>query len=144
MYRIRKNILPAIIAVVLLVVAIPLYRSYIQREIYRENSSLLMTTYTQVNQTFTMFAQRNWSVLTDFGISLHCLQESQGLEHLWQSWNERKNSWQYSDFYLFNEECDFLTVSGRKGNADSIENVFQKMYEQGEPVIATYTASNGE
>ncbi len=144
MYRMRKNIIPAIIAVVLLVVSIPVYRNYIQREIYIENSSLIMTTYAQVNQTFTMFAQRNWSVITDFEISLHCSQQSHGLEHLWQSWHDRKNSWQYSDFYLFNEQCDFFTVSGRKGTADSIENVFIRMYEQGEPVIATYTASNGE
>lgn len=143
MYRIRKNIIPAIVAVLLLIVTIPLYRSYIQREIYRENSSLLMAAYAQVNQTFTMFAQRNWSVLTDFEISLHCLQESQGLEHLWESWNARRDSWNYSEFYLFNEECDFITVSGRKGNADSIENVFTRMYVKGEPVIATYVASDG-
>ena len=143
MYRIRKNIIPVIVAVALLIITIPFYRSYIQREIYRENSSLLMATYAQVTQTFTMFAQRNWSVLTDFEISMNCLKESQGLEHLWESWNARRDSWNYSEFYLFNEECDFITVSGRKGNANSIENVFKRMYVKGEPVIATYVASDG-
>ena len=45
---------------------------------------------------------------------------------------------------MFNEHCDFLTASNRKGTADSIRNCFQEMYSSGCPTISDYTASSGK
>ena len=54
-----------------------------------------------------------------------------------------KESWHYSDFYLFNESTQYLTADGRRGSADSLSGVIQEMYSEGGPIVSTYTASYG-
>ena len=54
-----------------------------------------------------------------------------------------KESWHYSDFYLFNESTQYLTAAGRRGSADSLSGVIQEMYSEGGPIVSTYTASYG-
>lgn len=56
--------------VVLLLFNIVGYLVYVQRQFYRESTQNLLETYEQVNKTFTMFAQRNWNVLSEWGSSL--------------------------------------------------------------------------
>ncbi len=130
--------------VTVLLSGIFLYRYYIQQALYKENSAHLLATYRQVNRTFTLFAQRNWNVLSDWDANLQYIPDSGNKETAWREFANRKSSWQYSDFYMFNENCDYLTASDRKGTADSIRNVFQKMYASGQAVISDYTASSGK
>ena len=73
-----------------------------------------------------------------------CISDSENTETVWHDFADRKNNWQYSDFYMFNEHCDFLTANNRKGTADSIQNCFQEMYSSGCPTISDYTASSGK
>lgn len=133
-----------ILIVVVLLFGIYQYRTFIQTEIYQENSEHLLATYEQVNRTFTLFTQRNWNVLSDWDEYLQCISDSENTETVWHDFADRKNNWQYSDFYMFNEHCDFLTANNRKGTADSIRNCFQEMYSSGCPTISDYTASSGK
>ena len=144
MNKICKFLTLIILIVVVLLFGIYQYRTFIQTEIYQENSEHLLATYEQVNRTFTLFTQRNWNVLSDWDEYLQCISDSENAETVWHDFADRKNNWQYSDFYMFNEHCDFLTANNRKGTADSIRNCFQEMYSFGCPTISDYTASSGK
>lgn len=144
MNKICKFLTLIFLIVVVLLFGIYQYRTFIQTEIYQENSEHLLATYEQVNRTFTLFTQRNWNVLSDWDEYLQCISDSENTETVWHDFADRKNNWQYSDFYMFNEHCDFLTANNRKGTADSIRNCFQEMYSSGCPTISDYTASSGK
>lgn len=144
MRKICKFLTLIILIVVVLLFGIYQYRTFIQTEIYQENSEHLLATYEQVNRTFTLFTQRNWNVLSDWDEYLQCISDSENTETVWHDFADRKNNWQYSDFYMFNEHCDFLTANNRKGTADSIRNCFQEMYSSECPTISDYTASSGK
>ena len=144
MNKICKFLTLIILIVAVLLFGIYQYRTFIQTEIYQENSEHLLATYEQVNRTFTLFTQRNWNVLSDWDEYLQCISDSENTETAWHDFAERKNNWQYSDFYMFNEHCDFLTANNRKGTADSIRNCFQEMYSFECPTISDYTASSGK
>lgn len=144
MNKICKFLTLIILIVVVLLFGIYQYRTFIQTEIYQENSEHLLATYEQVNRTFTLFTRRNWNVLSDWDEYLQCISDSENAETVWHDFADRKNNWQYSDFYMFNEHCDFLTANNRKGTADSIRNCFQEMYSSGCPTISDYTVSSGK
>ena len=144
MNKICKGLTLIILIVVVLLFGIYQYRTFIQTEIYQENSEHLLATYEQVNRTFTLFTQRNWNVLSDWDEYLQCISDSENTETVWHDFADRKNNWQYSDFYMFNEHCDFLTANNRKGTADSIRNCFQEMYSSECPTISDYIASSGK
>lgn len=144
MNKISKFLTLVILIVVVLLFGIYQYRTFIQTEIYQENSEHLLANYEQVSRTFTLFTQRNWNVLADWDEYLQYISDSENTETAWHDFADRKNNWQYSDFYMFNEHCDFLTASNRKGTADSIRNCFQEMYSSGCPTISDYTASSGK
>ncbi len=119
------------------------FHTYMHHEIYEGNARQLLVTYTQTNQTFTLFTERNWSALTDWDNYLQGISQGENPDAEWDAFAHRKNNWNYSDFYVFNEDCDFLTANSRRGTSDSIRNIFQKMFEIGKPFISTYTASSG-
>ena len=144
MNKICKFLTLIILIVAVLLFGIFQYRTFIQTEIYQENSEHLLATYEQVNRTFTLFTQRNWNVLSDWDEYLQYISDSENTETVWHDFADRKNNWQYSDFYMFNEHCDFLTANNRKGTADSIRNCFQEMYSFECPTISDYTASSGK
>lgn len=69
----KKNIRTMIITCALLgiiIFSIYSYNAYMSRQIYNEGTSSIKASYSQVNRTFTMFAQRNWNVLLDWNVYL--------------------------------------------------------------------------
>lgn len=115
MLQTKKLLALAVVLAALISVATIAYENYIQDEIYQESADHLLETYGQVAKTFALFAQRNWNVLADWDSELQSIAEEKDVAALWQELVERKNSWQYSDFYMFNEDCQFLTAAGRQG-----------------------------
>ena len=136
----RKNIL---LTVGLLLVGILVYADYTQKQIYQESTANLLSTYGQSAKTFTMFAQRNWNILTDWDSYLSALAENGQQEDQWQEYIAQKATWQYTDFYLFNEQCEFWTTAGRQGTAVHMKEAFEKLYTANEPVISSYISSQG-
>lgn len=90
-----------------------------------------------------MFAQRNWNILTDWDSYLGALAERGEQEGQWQEYIAQKATWQYTDFYLFNEQCEFWTTAGRQGTAEHMRAAFEELYTANEPVITSYTSSQG-
>ena len=63
----QKNILLIVGMLLVLLVGILAYSAYTQKQIYQESTANLLSTYGQSAKTFTMFAQRNWNILNDWG-----------------------------------------------------------------------------
>ena len=131
----------AVLASLFLFVSI-VYNNFVQKSIYEENSRHLLSTYEQVDKTFTMFVQYNWNALSDWSNNLQYLDDTENMKTLWYEFTRRKDAWQYQDFYMFNENCDFITAAGRDGNAPNIQGIFLDMYATGQPVISSYIASD--
>lgn len=144
MRNLRKNITLTFLLILCMLIGTGIYQQYIGNEIYEGNVKQLKVTYQQVNQAFNLFTQRNWGVLTDWDANLQYIAKAEDTERAWRNFADRKNHWQYSDFYMFNENNDFLTAAGREGTAESISGVFEVMYERDEPVVSSYTSSSGE
>ena len=64
----RKNILLIAGMLLALLVGILAYSAYTQKQVYQESTANLLSTYGQSAKTFTMFAQRNWNILTGTAI----------------------------------------------------------------------------
>ena len=130
-------------------VSIGCYNNYIGQKFYQESTQGLLATYEQLDKTFMMFAQRNWNALEDWCNYLNYRAEEQdkkeqNAEDGWGNFvNERKN-WQYSDFYVFNEDCEFWTIDGRRGTAEHVKDAFKALYEKKGPIVSSYVASDGE
>lgn len=135
-------LLTALLAIVF-AAGIGVYSNYIGMQIYQESSNHLLESYAQISKTFTLFVQRNWVVLSQWDSLMKNMQEDADIDSIWSDAQNNKLLWHYSDFYLFNESTQYLTVDGRKGSADSIDGVFQEMYSKGEPIVSTYTATYG-
>ena len=71
----QKNILLIAGMLLVLLVGILAYSAYTQKQIYQESTANLLSTYGQSAKTFTMFAQRNWNILTDWDGYLGALAE---------------------------------------------------------------------
>ena len=139
----RKNILLIAGMLLVLLVGILVYGVYTQDQIYQESTANLLSTYGQSAKTFTMFAQRNWNILNDWESYLSALVEKGEQEGQWQEYIAQKATWQYTDFYLFNEQCEFWTTAGRQGTAVHMKEAFEKLYTANEPVISSYISSQG-
>ncbi len=139
----RKNILLIAGMLLALLVGILAYSAYTQKQIYQESTANLLSTYGQSAKTFTMFAQRNWNILTDWDGYLGALAERGEQEGQWQEYIAQKATWLYTDFYLFNEQCEFWTTAGRQGTAEHMRATFEELYTANAPVITSYTSSQG-
>ena len=139
----RKNILLTVGLLLVLLVGILVYADYTQKQIYQESTENLLSTYGQSAKTFTMFAQRNWNILNDWDSYLSALAEKGEQEDQWQEYIAQKATWQYTDFYLFNEQCEFWTTAGRQGTAEYMKEAFEKLYTANEPLISSYISDQG-
>lgn len=139
----QKNILLIAGMLLVMLVSIFVYSFYTQKQIYQESTANLLSTYGQSAKTFTMFAQRNWNILTDWDSYLSGLVEKGQQEEQWQDYIAQKATWQYTDFFLFNEQCEFWTTAGRQGTAEHMKDNFAELYAANGPVITSYTSSQG-
>lgn len=99
-----NNLFLALAMAVIMLVCIAAYSFYTRQQIYHESTQGLLSTYGQVTKTFTMFAQRNWNILSDWANYLKYIADDANAEEKWMDFISEKATWQYSDFYLFNAE----------------------------------------
>ena len=138
-----NNLFLALAMAVIMLVCIAAYSFYTQQQIYHESTQGLLSTYGQVTKTFTMFAQRNWNILSDWANYLKYIADDANAEEKWMDFISEKATWQYSDFYLFNADCQYWTTTGRQGTAEHMQDTFMELYDTDEPVVSSYIASNG-
>lgn len=102
-------------AFVLIFVEIARY-SYINRGLMRqENVSHLQSSYAQVARTFALFAERNWKLLDEWDSDLPNQFYNLTSEEAWSVIRDKAARWQYSELYMFNQNGEYSSVSGRHG-----------------------------
>ena len=146
--RKKKHFLISAALLAIIFVSIERYDNYIGQKFYQESTQGLLSTYEQLDKTFLMFAQRNWNALEDWCDYLnYCAEQDKKERNAEDGWgnfvNDRKN-WQYSDFYVFNEDCEYWTIDGRRGTAEHVKTAFKELYEKKGPIVSSYVASDGE
>ena len=145
----RKYFLISAALLTIIFVSIERYNNYIGQKFYQESTQGLLSTYEQLDKTFLMFAQRNWNALEDWGNYLNYRLEKQDKKEQdtqedWSDFVNNRENWKYSDFYVFNEDCEYWTIEGRRGTADHVKAAFEDLYEENAPIVSSYVASDGE
>lgn len=122
---------------------IGVYSSYIGMKIYQESSDHLLESFSQISETFTLFVQRNWTVLRQWDGLL----KNADIDHagsIGADMQANKESWHYSDFYLFNESTQYLTADGRRGSADMDEGQRARMAERIQNTLSAPVVIDGK
>ena len=143
----RKNKtkwLPMFLLWIVMILGLIGYGLYMRQQFYNESTDNLLETYEQVNKTFTMFAQRNWNVLGEWGKSLHTADADGLTEERLQSFESERDTWQYSGVYLFNKSCEYWDTQGGHGSASHLRPAFEEMYRTGKATVSSYIMKNGE
>ena len=144
MKRNKEKITLSILLAAVLAVGIVGYVIYVQRQFYAESTENLLETYEQVDKTFTMFAQRNWNVLSEWGSNLQGDADGEAVRASLRLFDRQKSTWKYSSLYLFNADCTYLDAEGDYGSAKHVWGAFSEMYTTGHPCVGSYTMKNGE
>ena len=130
-------------AFVLIFVEIARY-SYINRGLMRqENVSHLQSSYAQVARTFALFAERNWKLLDEWDSDLPNQFYDLTSEEAWSVIRDKAARWQYSELYMFNQNGEYSSVSGRHGISPHKESVFMAIYDENRPVLTSYPSTDG-
>ena len=130
-------------AFVLIFVEIARY-SYINRSLMRqENVSHLQASYAQVARTFALFAERNWKLLDEWDSDLPNQFYNLTSEEAWSVIRDKAARWQYSELYMFNQNGEYSSVSGRHGISPHKESVFMAIYDENRPVLTSYPSTDG-
>ena len=78
-----------------------LYFQYVSQRIYEECADHLVEVYSQVNQNFVSFLEKNWGNLDDWVHHIQIENEDGVLTFL----RGRQQNWKFSEFYFLSSEC---------------------------------------
>ena len=79
--RSRIALLTALLAIVF-AAGISVYSNYIGMQIYQESSNHLLESYAQISKTFTLFVQRNWTVLSQWDSLMSNVQTDEDVDEI--------------------------------------------------------------
>lgn len=130
------------LVVMILFVGIGFYSRYVQSLVEQESSYNLLSTFNQINNTFTIFSELNWNYLKDCNDSLQSLQEDGKLDSF-QVESRTSNNWDYDELYLFNCAGAYITTSTGRGTISTISDIFTGSYEKGQPMVTSYYTEDG-
>ena len=130
-------------AFVLIFVEIARY-SYINRGLMRqENVSHLQSSYAQVARTFALFAERNWKLLDEWDTDMPNQLYDLTSEEAWSIIRDKEARWQYNDLYMFNQNGEYSSLSGRHGISEHKNSAFMEVYRENQPVLTSYRSTDG-
>lgn len=109
----------------------------------QENVSHLQASYAQVARTFALFAERNWKLLDEWDSDLPNQFYDLTSEEAWSVIRDKAARWQYSELYMFNQNGEYSSVSGRHGISPHKESVFMAIYDENRPVLTSYPSTDG-
>ena len=132
--RKKKHFLISAALLAIIFVSIERYDNYIGQKFYQESTQGLLSTYEQLDKTFFDVCAAQLECTEDWCDYLnYCAEQDKKEQNAEDGWgnfvNDRKN-WQYSDFYVFNEDCEYWTIDGRRGTAEHVKDAFKELYEK--------------
>ena len=89
------------------------YSIKVKRELYETSSRNLNEVYTQVSEKFMQITEQQWKLL---GMTGDYIDEAgENVEDIRKFLTEWKNEWHYTEFYFIDDDCNYLSSSGKKG-----------------------------
>lgn len=89
------------------------YSVNMRRKLYETSSDNLNEVYTQVSDKFIQLTDQQWKLL---GMTGDYIDEAdadiEDIEHFLVKW---KKEWHFTEFYFLNDNCQYLSASGRTG-----------------------------
>lgn len=106
------------------------YLEYISNKIYEESTGHLIEIYSQVNNNFAYFIERNWGNLNDWNHHIH-IEDEKGIK---KYLDERQQYWGFTNFYFIADDGSCFSQNGetekfsfgksREALFENNENVF--------------------
>ena len=140
----KEKIILSLLTAAVFLLGIGIYGLYIRTQFYQESTRNLLETYEQVNKTFTMFAQRNWNMLNGWGKSLQNANREGRTFEILQSFEPQRDTWHYSDVYLFSQDCQYVDTEGNHDTAAYLAPAFAELYRTGTETVSSYTTLAGD
>lgn len=130
--------LGAILAVLLSI----FYLGYVEDKIYDESTSHLNEVYDQINREFLSLAEHNWKLLSDWSLYIQHFEGKDGAEQLREFIKNGQIKRKFSDFYFIDQEGNYESLKGEKGQLD-IGNQLEELMGQQKNVVSDIKDSKG-
>ena len=118
------------------------YFDYISQRIYEDSTVHLKEIYSQVNNSFGAFLERNWGVLDSWGDYFAVTEDNENDEVSAFIAKEQK-SWGFSDFFFIAADGRCVTLNGVQDTMDS-EDMLTELIKNKEHIMMDKTMSTGQ
>lgn len=115
------------------------YFQYVSKRVYDESTSHLVEVYSQVNNNFASFLERNWGNLDDWTHHLQIEDEKGVLKFL----SGRQQYWKFSKFYFLAQDGQGITPDGVTEQF-SLKNSHDALFKQKERIMSNETLPSGQ
>lgn len=115
------------------------YLEYTSNKIYEESTSHLIEVYSQVNNNFTHFIERNWGNLNDWNHHIHIEDENGIKKYL----DERQEYWGFTSFYFIAYDGKSISQN-EEAEEFSLGEYRDDLFENGENIFFHETVSSGQ
>ncbi len=140
-----RRLLPLFITFVVSVIVVHIgvaYLHFISRRIYQDSTDHLAEIYSQVNRSFSVFIERNWGILNNWGKYL-ALPESGDGSFFSELIADEQDYWGFSEFYFLSEDGSCMTLGGA-GEEIDLGEARDSLMQRQEAVMTGDTLSDGQ
>ncbi len=137
----KRNIILLFAVVVLLLFGIyKIYHTAIENLMYDESVSQLNGVYTLVSKSFYTFGEDNWKLLQTYETHLAALGDDDTTAAAYIA--SKQATWGFDEFYFLDEDANFITTEGVRGQVDLGSRLTTLMDDQ-EPIVVDGAFSDG-
>lgn len=124
-------LIAAVIGLVCLLLG--LYQNIITNRIFHANSEAIEETFREISQTFSEVSSARWNYLYQLSSYFETTNKTDA-STLEKHVEELKKRYGFTEFYLLNENGNYITVNGEKGYIDLGKSLFTLM-DEGENIV---------
>ncbi len=136
----------ALLAVAILAAAvgmITLYSRHFSRRIYEESTGYLQEIYTQVNNAFISFAEKNWGILEGWEDYINSMGGKSDAK-IGEFIRKQQEYWRFTDFYFLTEDGQCMKPDGSRDKIDLSDSPDGFLPDSGRPSLLEETMSDGK
>lgn len=115
------------------------YFQYVSNHIYTDNNVHLSEVYSQVNNNFRFYLERNWGNLTDWESYIYSEEEDEATRLL----ESRQKYWGFSQFYFLASDGRYVDLKGQEGTF-KLTGVRDILFVSEKKIISNETLPAGE
>ncbi len=140
-FRKRMPLFLAALACVSVIFIGLIYFQYISKRIFEDSTVHLEEIYSQVNRSFSIFVERNWGLLDEWG-DYFSRKDGVNESEFAGFVREEQQYWGFSEFYFLSGDGNCMTIDGTRGSMELGESG-EILSQKKEPVMAGQKLSSG-